>query len=124
MARASFLRMMIHTCTVQVMSSESTDVHGQPDESWADESTEVACMWQDKSGRLGDLLVQGMNYDCLVFLVYNVDIDETRRITNVQDDNDNVIEAGPLRVIKAQNAAGRSHHTECFCRRSSILETS
>ena len=125
MARASFVRMLKHTCTVQVASSSSTDVHGQPVLSWTNEDTAVKCLWQEKRGGLrNDPWVERVDFDGVLFIVYDIDVDETRRITNIQDADDNVLEAGPLKVVFSRNAGGQQHHLQLYCKRSDILEVS
>lgn len=129
MARASFVRMLKHTCTVQVASSSSTDVHGQPVLSWANEDTAVKCLWQEsllrgQGGLRGDPWTERLDFDGVLFIVYDIDVDETRRITNIQDSAGNVLEAGSLRVVKSVNAGGQQHHLQLYCKRSTVLEVS
>jgi len=120
MTYAAFVAQLRHTCTIRVASEDSTDVHGQPVLSWADEETKHACLWQVRSGGLrNDPYAARIDYDGVLFLVYDGDFDETRQITNIKTGS-TVIEAGPLKVAFADAAAGQEHHLELYCKRTDI----
>jgi len=118
--------MLKHTCTVRVAADGGDDLYRHPQLSWSDEATGQACLWQERPhgvvDRSKDTWAKRLDYDGILYMVYDLDLDETRRITAVKDKDSNVLEAGPLRVVWSENAGGQEHHLELYCKRSTVKE--
>jgi len=118
--------LLIHTCTIQknTPGAGSSSDYGHGTDSWADYATGVKCRLMPRPGASGWSAEQvarstegaDMSYHTL-FLEYRSDLmadgaEGTYRITNIQDANGTVIDAGPFDIKLVRNAGGQGHHLE------------
>jgi len=124
MARAAFLRLLTHTCTIRRFSSSGADAYGQLTGSWGDVATGVACLVQQKrtlqtTGRRPALTEEVVAFQDVMFCAYGTNVREGDQVTSVvykgtatpvrKDTQGNAV---TFTVVEVIDAAGQGHHLE------------
>jgi hypothetical protein len=123
-ARPSFLRRLVHTCTIQRFVAAGADDYNQPSGSWSDVATGVACLVQQKrtlqtTGRRPGLTEEVLAFQGVMFCDYGTNVREGDRVTGVVYEGtttpvrlDTQGNAVSFTVVEVIDAGGQRHHYE------------
>lgn len=112
MTRASFNRLLVHTCTIE-RNTPTTSPSGEPIASWSEVDTEVACRYAQKRQTFpSEALTAEQVRNDLLLLSHDADIQEGDRVTDIAWRVDATsVDAGPFEVTSVlDRTSTRAHH--------------
>ena len=111
---------LIHRCDVETFNVTGTDGFGQPTGSWIVGlgSAGILCRlnWKQADEKVWQF--EGVIADYKLFVLNTATVPETSQITNIKDEDGNLVDAGPFSIISRQRFDTEEyHHQELYLKR-------
>lgn len=122
--RGWFGQKLSHTCVIQRDSGTAQSSSGEIGTAWADVGTRKPCRYAERSvGVADEANAAVMRKQRLLLLNGTADVGLADRVVRIWDQDDEVIEAGPLTIEELyvrRDTRGRPHHTSLALERAEM----